>query len=143
MLLVRPSLIAGASETVNNAIPFLPRHHSGTGQFSFHDELCSLCLSDCESTGVSLKAVVRGVVCALRLHGAVATGRTNLADIRASNWAGRQEYGTVQAILEHKFLQVLRKDSATMHREQLASHLRRDPPCFAASRLVSAGVEIR
>ena len=96
-----------------------------------------------ESTGVSLKAVVRGVVCALRLHGTVATGRTNLADIRASNWAGRQEYGTVQAILEHKFLQVLRKDSATMHREQLASHLRRDPPCFAASRLVSAGVEIR
>ena len=77
-----------------------------------------------ESTGVSLKAVVRGVVCALRLHGTVATGRTNLADIRASNWAGRQEYGTVQAILEHKFLQqvlqVLRKDSATMHREQLA-----------------------
>ena len=100
-----------------------------------------------ESTDVSLKAVVRGVVCALRLHGTVATGRTNLADIRASNWAGRQEYGTVQAILEHKFLQqvlqVLRKDSATMHREQLASHLRRDPPCFAASRLVSAGVEIR
>ena len=63
--------------------------------------------------------------------------------VRFRIWAGRQEYGTVQAILEHKFLQVLRKDSATMHREQLASHLRRDPPCFAASRLVSAGVEIR